>query len=102
MDLNGIALSGTEVFLIWSPPLEENRHGQIISYDIQYKGYDMNDTIVDDIKISNINETQSILKGLNEYTTYDVSVRARTSAGPGPYTPPITILTNESSKFSKL
>ncbi len=81
--------------------MEVDRHGRVISYDIQYVGYDMNDTVVDEIEVVNVigSLTQYILKGLDEYTEYEVSIRARTSAGPGPYSFPLSILTNESSRF---
>ena len=41
----------------------------------------------------------SILLGLNEYTTYSVSVAANNSFGIGPYSQPVEVKTQESSKF---
>ena len=40
-----------------------------------------------------------ILSGLNEYTTYSVSVAANNSFGVGPYSQPVQVKTYESSKF---
>ena len=40
-----------------------------------------------------------ILSGLNEYTTYSVSVAANNSFGIGPYSQPVQVKTQESSKF---
>ena len=39
-----------------------------------------------------------ILLGLNEYTTYSVSVAANNSFGIGPYSQPVQVKTQESSK----
>ena len=39
-----------------------------------------------------------ILLGLNEYTTYNVSVAANNSFGIGPYSQPVQVKTQESSK----
>ena len=41
----------------------------------------------------------SILLGLNEYTTYSVSVAANNSFGIGPYSQTVEVKTQESSKF---
>ena len=40
----------------------------------------------------------SILSGLNEYTTFRVSVAANNSFGIGPYSQPVEVKTQESSK----
>ena len=40
----------------------------------------------------------SILSGLNEYTTFRVSVAANNSFGIGPYSQPMEVKTQESSK----
>jgi len=42
----------------------------------------------------------SILSGLNEYTTFSVSVAANNSFGIGPYSQPVEVKTQESSKSS--
>ena len=39
-----------------------------------------------------------ILLGLNEYTTYNVSVATNNSFGIGPYSQPVQVKTQESSK----
>ncbi len=79
--------------------MEINRLGTIISYDISLEGFDMNDTRVDFLVISNVTgRINFTINDLEEYTDYDISVRARTSVGPGPYSTVISVLTNESSK----
>lgn len=40
-----------------------------------------------------------ILLGLNEYTTFSVSVAANNSFGIGPYSQTVEVKTQESSKF---
>ena len=79
--------------------MEIDRLGTIISFDISLEGFDMNDTLVDSFVISNVTgRTNFTINDLEEYTDYDISVRARTSVGPGPYSTVISVLTNESSK----
>ena len=43
-----------------------------------------------------------LLVGLNEYTTYSVSVAANNSFGIGPYSQPVQVKTQESSKSTIL
>ena len=38
-------------------------------------------------------DTSLIVSGLEEFTNYTVEVRAYTSAGPGPYSDPMDVLT---------
>ena len=58
----------------------------------------MNGTTVHEQNSLNVQATKYDLKDLEEYTVYEISVRARTAIDPGPYSEPIFILTNESSK----
>ena len=39
--------------------------------------------------------------GLDEYVLYNISVRAYTSVGPGPYSTPVTIITHEDGESIK-
>ena len=40
-----------------------------------------------------------LLIDLDEYVNYTISVRAFTNAGAGPYSDPVTVLTNEGGKY---
>ena len=94
-----MAIAATEIFLRWSPPNEVNRNGEIASYDIRFEGSDMNDTVIDEEQVMTVKgRLNHTLKDLHEYTEYEISIRASTLIGSGPYSSPIRILTNESSK----
>ena len=41
-----------------------------------------------------------IITGLEEYVEYNISVRAYTSVGPGPYSDPVTERTSEDGTYS--
>ena len=40
-----------------------------------------------------------VLKGLQEYVNYNISIRAYTSVGAGPYSGTVRVLTNEDGEF---
>lgn len=42
--------------------------------------------------------SETTLSGLQEYVRYNISVRALTSVGPGPYSTPLTSVTDEACK----
>ena len=79
--------SSTAIKVSWEevPAIDEN--GIIIMYQVQY---DPLETFGDLIFTKNVNITDTsmlstVLTGLEEYVEYNISVRAYTSAGPGPY-----------------
>ena len=79
--------SSTAIRVSWEevPAIDEN--GIIIMYQVQY---DRLETFGDLISTKNVNITDTsmlltVLTGLEEYVEYNISVRAYTSAGPGPY-----------------
>ena len=50
------------------------------------------------VTITNTSLLCAVLAGLEEYVEYNISVRAYTSAGPGPYSDPVTERTYTDSK----
>ena len=66
-------------------------------YEIEYEPLDSFDC---GLMVESINTTGPVLMmnltGLEEYVEYDITVRAYTSEGPGPYSdPPVTVRTLE-------
>ena len=89
--------SSTAIRVSWEevPAIDEN--GIITMYQVQY---DPLETFGGLISTTNINITDTsmlstVLTGLEEYVEYNISVRTYTSAGPGPYSDPVTERTLE-------
>ena len=76
-----------------------DQNGFITEYEIMYTpletfgGYLENDTV----NVSR-SDLSVILMGLEEYINYNISVRAYTSVGMGPYSVAMTVLTLQDSK----
>ena len=91
------AQSSTEVHVSWNvvPSLDQN--GVIILYEVQYEPLVTFDGALA-TSTSNTTSMSIVLSNLEEYVTYNISVRAYTSAGPGVYSQPINEQTLEDSK----
>ena len=82
----------------WEEVPAIDRNGEITVYEVQYEPLE---TFCGQISTSTVNTSMlSInLNGLQEYVDYNISVRAYTSAGPGPYSDPVTEMTDTASKL---
>ena len=76
--------SSTAIRVSWEEVPAIDRNGEITEYEVQYEPLE---TFGGQISTSTVNTSMlSInLTGLQEFTDYNISVRAYTSAGPGPY-----------------
>ena len=116
-DVVATALSATTVSVSWQPPALLDQNGVVTAYQVV-----LVDTSNESRKMSSVGGNtltllfqgmQVIQKicsttdmclhvifsvGLNEYTTYSVSVAANNSLGIGPYSQPVEVTTHESSK----
>ena len=90
-------ISSTEILVSWDEVPEIDQNGVIILYDVQYEplmtfgGELMTMTM-------NTSNTSIVLGGLQEYVQYNISVRAYTSVGPGPFSPGVDNRTFEDGK----
>ncbi|XP_008277436.1 receptor-type tyrosine-protein phosphatase S-like isoform X1 [Stegastes partitus] len=75
------------VQLSWSPPVLAERNGVITEYTLAYKEAGTGDAP----RELHLPPSQSsyVLNSLKPNSAYDVKIRAHTSVGPGPYSPPI-------------
>ena len=93
-----MVLSSTEIQVSWEEVPAIDQNGIITMYEIQYEPLE---TFEDQIS-TNTSTTMmltAILTGLEEYVEYNITVRAYTSVGPGPYSDsPITEKTDEDGK----
>ena len=76
-----------------------DQNGVIIMYEVMYTPLE---TFGGTLKNNTVNVSRSdlsvILMGLEEYINYNISVRAYTSVGVGPYSVAMTVLTLQDSK----
>ena len=92
-----VVLSSTEIRVCWDQIPAINRNGEITMYEVQY---DLLQTFHRQIfsETTNTSLMCTDLTGLEEYVEYNISVRAYSSVGPGPYSDPVTEGTYTDSK----
>ena len=90
--------SSTTIRVLWEEVPAIDRNGVITMYEVQYEPLE---TFGGQISISTVNTSMlSInLTDLQEFVDYTISVRAYTSAGPGPYSDPVTEMTDTDCKL---
>ena len=88
-------ISSTSIYVMWEeiPPIDRN--GIITEYEVLYV------PLHEDLSNGSNNTTDLYLTimGLEEFVYYNISVRAYTSVGPGPYSVPITNQTLQDCEF---
>ena len=90
------ALSSTEIQVTWDivPPIDQN--GVITMYEVLYEPLETFDgAIQTQMRSVSGSDVSVVLTGLQESVNYDISVRAYTSIGHGPYSVAITSMTLE-------
>ena len=92
-----MALSSTEIRVCWDQVPAINQNGQITMYEVQYDPLQTFDGQIY-TETTNTSLMCTNLTGLEEYVEYNISVRAYTSEGPGPYSDPVTERTDTDSK----
>ena len=93
------AISSTEIEVLWErlPPIHEN--GVITVYEIRYEPLDtFNDVLVTETVNTSGPVLAMDLTDLEEYVEYNISVRAYTSVGPGPYSVGMVERTDQDGK----
>ena len=91
------ALSSTEIMVTWVEVDAIDENGIIINYEVQYQPLQFTN-ILNTISINTTNLSENITS-LQENVEYNISVRAYTSVGPGPYSDPVTERTLEDRKL---
>lgn len=104
------AKSKSELLIMWEPPPSEACNGVLIGYHVGYLPMDdipspastasQNSRYI--IKTININSQYGediIINNLTSYTIYSIVIQAFNSKGPGPFSKPITVQTDEGSKY---
>ena len=100
--MTATALSSTEIEVSWKEVPAISQNGEIIIYEVQYEPLE---TFNGTISIETVNTSEpvlmTVLTDLEEYVEYiyNISVRAYTSTGPGPYSDPVTVRTETDGRL---
>ena len=99
LNATAMALSETEIAVSWVELSDICQNGNVTVYEIQYEPLETFGVLVTRFENVTAPATMETLTGLEESVGYNVSVRAYTSVGPGPYSDPVTATTFEDSKI---
>ena len=97
--MNATVLSPTSIMVTWDivPPVDQN--GIITTYEILYiPQEDFGGEIGAASERVPASNMSFVLRNLEEYVNYNISVQANTRIGPGPYSDPVIRLTFEDGK----
>ena len=81
----------------WLEVPANDQNGIILSYTVTYTALPNGGELTKRVEYP---ATQATLEGLNEYTNYSITVFASTSKGGGNVSVPITVITDQDSKYS--
>ena len=92
-------LGSTALNISWEeiPPI--NRNGIVIAYEVLYEPLETFEGRLMPMQV-NTSDLYVVLNSLEEFVGYNVSIRAYTSVGPGPYSNKVFAMTQEASKWS--
>ena len=93
-----VSISSTQVKVTWGDVSPTDQNGIIIMYEVEYIPLEDFDGAIEK-NTTNVSALSVILMRLQEYVNYTISVRAYTSAGAGPYSDSVSVLTYEDGKF---
>ena len=87
------SLNGVSYKISWDPLTREKSNGVVLAYEVNYtRVYYRRSPSSSAPRYQNTTGTMVTLQGLIACSTYDVLVRAYTSAGAGPFSPPSKIV----------
>ena len=93
------ALTSDIILVSWQEMSAICQNGNVTTYEVQYEPLETFGVLVSQTINTTAPATMTNITGLEEYVEYDITVRAYTSVGPGPYSdPPITERTLEDGK----
>ena len=96
-----LTLSSTEIMVQWNDVPLGDRNGDITHYEVLYVPHTTFESQISAETVIVINMT-TVLERLEEYVTYNISVRAINSAGFGPYSDAVQAITLQSSKHQAI
>ena len=91
--MEAIARSSTEIMVTWAEVLPIDQNGIITIYEVRFDPLQFTGVLM--TEYMNTTDMSVVLTSLQEYVEYNISVRAYTSVGPGPFSEDITERTFE-------
>ena len=92
-NVRATATSSTTIMVTWEEVPAIDRNGIIVNYEVQFEPLQFTGEL--ETEAINTTSLSASISSLEEYVEYDISVRAYTSVGPGPYSDPVTERTSE-------
>ena len=80
----------------WDEVQEDDRNGNIAGYIVEWR---IGSLLISNRTVDGENNRTAVLDDLEMFVTYNISVRAKTKAGPGQPSSPINATTNQTSKI---
>ena len=99
-NVTATVLSSTEIQVNWIEVLEIDQNGIITEYEVMYEPLMNFDGQITTLTVNTTNLSITLMD-LEEYVEYNISVRAYTSVGPGPYSVGIVRRTFQDGKTLK-
>ena len=84
-NVTATVLSSTEIQVNWTEALEMDQNGIITEYEVMYEPLMTFGVLTNEILVVDSLNLSIDLMYLEEFVEYNISVRAYTSMGPGPY-----------------
>ena len=91
-------LSSTSILVQWGEVLDTHKNGIILSYTVNYQASP--EGSLQQSQVVNASTREVTLTGLDKNTAYEIEMFANTSKGGGKKSEPITVKTDEDSKYS--
>jgi receptor-type tyrosine-protein phosphatase F len=92
------AESSTSIRVVWKPPPEAKRNGDIAYYKVFYVQGTRSDPDATMIKIDNPETEEFVIDELLKWTEYRIWMLAGTSVGDGPISYPVVVRTGEDGR----
>ena len=94
-----IVIDATSIHIDWSEVPEIDQNGIITKYEVVFEPLTtFGILMIENLFVDSTNLSISLVD-LEEYVEYNISVRAYTSVGPGPYSEETIVLTEEAGQF---
>ena len=93
-DVGATAESSTSIRVSWEEVPAIDRNGIITQYEVMYEPLETFGGQISTQTMTIMN-TSILLQNLQEYVEYSITVRAYTSVGEGPFSPPMIVRTIE-------
>ena len=91
-NLTGEALNSTSLLLTWDPPGYHDQNGVITSFTVTMQEVTTSRLDTHQLQTENFHQ---LISSLHPYYQYSFRVAANTSVGMGPFSPPISVRTQE-------